>query len=110
MKIIANYINNKLVAPQSGSYLSIYNPATGEAYAQLPDSDERDVQLAVAAAQEAFPAWSALPAEKRSRLLLKLVEGIEKRFDELALAESVDNGKTVKLAKLVDIPRAASNF
>ncbi|HET6226578.1 MAG TPA: aldehyde dehydrogenase [Bacteroidia bacterium] len=110
MKTINNYINNKLVAPQSGKYLDVHNPATGEVYAQLPDSDERDVQLAVSAAQEAFPAWAALPAEKRSRLLLKLVDGIEKRFDELALAESVDNGKTVKLAKHVDIPRAASNF
>jgi aminomuconate-semialdehyde/2-hydroxymuconate-6-semialdehyde dehydrogenase len=110
MKTIANYINNQLVPPVSANYIPVFNPATGEAYAQLPDSDERDVQLAVAAAQKAFPAWSVLPAEKRSRLLLKLVEGIEKRFDELALAESVDNGKTVKLAKLVDIPRAASNF
>ena len=110
MKTISNYINNKLVAPQSGKYLDVYNPSTGEVYAQLPDSDERDVQLAVLAAQEAFPAWSSLPAEKRSRLLLKLVEGIEKRFDELALAESMDNGKTLKLAKLVDIPRAGSNF
>ena len=110
MKTISNYINNKLVAPQSGKYLDVYNPSTGAVYAQLPDSDERDVQLAVLAAQEAFPAWSSLPAEKRSRLLLKLVEGIEKRFDELALAESMDNGKTLKLAKLVDIPRAGSNF
>src|SRR4051812_7472618 len=110
MKIIANYINNKLVAPQSGNYLPVYDPSTGQIYAQLPDSDEKDVQLAVKAAQEAFPAWAALPAEKRSRLLMKLVEGIEKRFDELALAESTDNGKTVKLAKLIDIPRAASNF
>lgn len=110
MKTIANYINNELVEPQSGKYIDVYNPSTGEVYAQLPDSDEKDVKLAVAAAKQAFPAWAALPAEKRSRILLKLVEGIEKRFEELALAESVDNGKTVKLAKLVDIPRAASNF
>ena len=68
MKTIANYINNQLVAPQSGNYLPVYDPSTGQVYAQLPDSDEKDVQLAVAAAQEAFPAWSALPAEKRSQL------------------------------------------
>lgn len=110
MKTIANYIDGKLTAPQSGKYLDVYDPSLGEVYAQLPDSDERDVAAAVAAAHQAFPAWSVLPAEKRSRLLLKLAEGIENRFEELALAESIDNGKTVRLAQKMDIPRAASNF
>jgi len=110
MITISNYINGQLVAPQSKQYIDIYNPSIGEVYAQLPDSDERDVKLATEAAQKAFPQWSNTPAEKRSQILLKIVAGIEKHFDKLVMAESVDNGKPLKLAKTVDIPRAASNF
>jgi aminomuconate-semialdehyde/2-hydroxymuconate-6-semialdehyde dehydrogenase len=107
---ISNYIDGKLIAPQSAQYLDVYNPSIGQVYAKLPDSDERDVQLATEAARKAFPQWAATPAEKRSQILMKIVSGIEKQFDKLVLAESIDNGKPVKLAHTVDIPRAASNF
>lgn len=110
MTTILNYINGALVAPASAQYLDVYNPALGQVYAEAPDSDERDVHQAVEAAQSAFPAWSKMPAEQRSQLLLKIAKGIEANFDKLALAESIDNGKTLKLAKAMDIPRAASNF
>ncbi len=110
MTPIANYINGQLVAPVSGQYIDIYNPSTGEVYAKLPDSDERDVNRATEAAQKAFAGWSSTPAEKRSKILLKISALIEKNLDKLAMAESVDNGKPLKLAKTVDIPRAASNF
>jgi len=110
LTIIANYINGELVAPQSGKYIDVYNPAIGEVYAQLPDSDEQDVKAAVQAGLKAFPEWSNTPAEKRSQILLKIVDGIEKNFEKLALAESIDNGKPLKLARTVDIPRAARNF
>jgi aminomuconate-semialdehyde/2-hydroxymuconate-6-semialdehyde dehydrogenase len=76
----------------------------------VADSDERDVQAAVEAAQRAFPAWSAMPAQERSAILLRIADLIEKRLDELALAESIDNGKPISLARTLDIPRAASNF
>lgn len=107
---IANYINGELIAPASNSYLDNYNPATGKVYSLIPDSDERDVQLAVDAATVAFPVWSNMPVAKRSDVLLKISALIEKNLDKLALAESVDNGKPVWLAKSVDIPRAAANF
>lgn len=110
MTIIANYMNGVLTAPASGKYIDVYNPATGEAYAKLPDSDERDVKSAVEAAKKAFPGWSGTPAEKRSHILMKIASGIEKQFDKLVMAESIDNGKPFKLAATVDIPRAASNF
>lgn len=107
---IANYINGELIAPASNSYLDNYNPATGKVYSLIPDSDERDVQLAVDAATVAFPVWSNMPVAKRSDVLLKISALIEKNLDKIALAESVDNGKPVWLAKSVDIPRAAANF
>ncbi|MEO8218764.1 MAG: aldehyde dehydrogenase, partial [Acidobacteriota bacterium] len=94
----------------SGSYLEDINPATGEVIAEIPDSDSADVDHAVAAAREAFPAWSAKPAEERSLLLLRVAALIEENLEELAIVESTDNGKTVTLARRLDIPRAVANF
>ncbi|MCG3118090.1 MAG: 2-aminomuconic 6-semialdehyde dehydrogenase [bacterium] len=110
MEKIKNYIGGELIAPLANQYIDNYNPATGEVYSLVPDSDEKDVTHAVAAAEKAFPAWSAMPAEKRSNLLLRIAELIEQNHEQLALTESIDNGKPVSLARTVDIPRAASNF
>jgi aminomuconate-semialdehyde/2-hydroxymuconate-6-semialdehyde dehydrogenase len=110
MQHIKNYINGQLIEPVSKTYLDNYNPATGKVYSYIPDSDEADVELAYAAAKNAFTAWSNTPKDKRSSYLLKIAALIEKNLDKLALAESVDNGKPLKLAKTVDIPRAAANF
>lgn len=110
MEKIANYINGALVPPGSNHYLDNYNPAKGEVYSLIPDSDEKDVEDAVAAAKSAFAAWSELPIDKRSAILLKIASLIETHHEELALAECIDNGKPLKLAKTVDIPRAAANF
>ena len=110
MTIIENYIGGKLVAPMSGTYLDNLDPAVGEVYSQIPDSDERDVELAVEAAAKAFPAWSMTPPEERFTTLMRLVALIERDLVSLALAESIDNGKPVSLARTVDIPRAVANF
>lgn len=110
MNKILNYINGELIEPIGKTYLDNFQPATGKVYSLIPDSDERDVQLAVEAAKKAFPEWSVLPKESRSKILVRISELIEKNLDRLALAESTDNGKPVKLAKTVDIPRAAANF
>jgi len=110
MQKIENYIGGKLTAPFSGEYLDNFNPATGEVYSLIPDSDERDVESAVEAARKAFPEWSKMPAETRHDHLMKIVALIERDLDFLAEAESIDNGKPKTLAKTVDIPRAVSNF
>ena len=110
MQHIKNYINGELVEPISKAYLDNYCPATGKIYSHIPDSDEHDVEYAYQAAKAAFKDWSQTPKEKRSQYLLKISELIEKNLDKLALAESIDNGKPLKLAKTIDIPRAAANF
>src|SRR5689334_9812939 len=110
MKVIQNYINGALQPPVSGAYLEGYNPAEGKVYSHVPDSDAADVAMAVSAAQAAFEAWAAMPVEKRSAILLKIADLIDRDLDKLALAESIDNGKPVKLARVVDIPRASANF
>jgi len=110
MKKILNYIDGEFKEPLSNKWLDNYNPATGEVYSLIPDSDELDVELAVVAAQKAFPGWSTLSEEKRSDFMLKIAKAIDDRLDTLALAESMDNGKPVWLAKVMDIPRASQNF
>ncbi len=107
---IENYIGGKLVAPVSGDYLDNFDPSRGEVYSRIPDSDERDVDAAVQAASDAFPAWSAMASEERFEIMMRIVRLIERDLEALALAESIDNGKPVSLAKRVDIPRAAANF
>jgi len=107
---LANFINGKFVPPRSDAYFDDVNPATAEVIATIPDSDERDVDDAVRAAKAAFPAWSRRTAAERSNLLLRLADLIEKNLDELARTESIDNGKTISLAKRLDIPRAVANF
>lgn len=107
---IENYINGRLVKPESGNYLENYNPATGEVYSLIPDSDAKDVAAAVEAGKKAFPVWSKTNPEKRHDILMRLSALIERDLDQLAEAESIDNGKPVALAKRVDIPRAVSNF
>ncbi|MFN6963679.1 MAG: aldehyde dehydrogenase [Pyrinomonadaceae bacterium] len=110
MNKIQNLIGGELVAPVSGSYLDNLDPATGEVYSLTPDSDERDVERAAAAAGAAFEEWSRMPAESRSEVLMRLVSLIERDAEELARAECVDNGKPLALARAMDIPRASANF
>lgn len=86
------------------------NPATGKVYSLIPDSEKIDVDEAYTAAQRAFPSWSNTPATERARILQRIADLILQNLDALALAESIDNGKPVSLAKTVDIPRAESNI
>ncbi len=109
MKML-NYINGALVAPVSGDYLDNTEPATGKVFSYIPDSDERDVQLAYEAAKAAFPKWSKMPKSKRSAIMMKVASLLKENLDRFAKAESQDNGKPVWLAESMDIPRAAANF
>jgi aminomuconate-semialdehyde/2-hydroxymuconate-6-semialdehyde dehydrogenase len=110
MEKLQNFINGTYVPPKNGQYIDNYEPATGQVYALIPDSDEEDVLEAVSAAEKAFPIWSSMSIEERSKILVRLSEGIERNMDEFVQAESRDNGKPVSLAAHVDIPRAVSNF
>jgi aminomuconate-semialdehyde/2-hydroxymuconate-6-semialdehyde dehydrogenase len=110
MEKLQNFINGTYVPPKNGQYIDNYEPATGQVYALIPDSDEADVLEAVDAAEKAFPIWSNMSIEDRSKILVRLSEGIERHMDEFVQAESRDNGKPVSLAAHVDIPRAVSNF
>jgi aminomuconate-semialdehyde/2-hydroxymuconate-6-semialdehyde dehydrogenase len=107
---IQNFINGEFVEPVGGKYLDNIEPAIGKAYSQVADSDARDVEAAVTAAETAFVGWSNKPAAERSKILLRVADLIERDLEELARAESIDTGKPLSLARALDIPRAASNF
>jgi aminomuconate-semialdehyde/2-hydroxymuconate-6-semialdehyde dehydrogenase len=110
MNDLSNHINGRNLPPASGKYLDNIDPATGETYGRVPGSGASDVDAAAAAAVAAFPAWSAMPAADRSRILSRLADLIDENLESLARAESIDTGKPLSLARSVDIPRSAANF
>ena len=107
---LLNYINGQLVESQSKQFLENESPVDGKVFSLIPDSDHKDVAIAVDAAKKAFPLWSKLSKQERHDHLIRLADGIEARFEQMVKAESKDNGKPEWLAKQVDIPRAAENF
>jgi aminomuconate-semialdehyde/2-hydroxymuconate-6-semialdehyde dehydrogenase len=110
MQRVENFIGGDFRPARSGATIANFEPATGVAAGEIPDSDRRDADDAVAAAVAAFPAWSALPAVERSRLMLALADAIERDLQRFAAAESDDTGKPISLARAVDIPRSAANL
>ena len=107
---IRNFIDGQFAEPVGGKYLDNIEPATGKPYLQVADSDARDVDLAVAAAEMAFVDWSRKPAAERSKILLGIADLIERDLEKFARAESIDTGKPLSLARVLDIPRAVANF
>lgn len=110
MTNLLNYINGKLQEPLSGEWIDNIDPSRGEVYSQIPNSNKQDVDAAVEAAKAAFLSWSTTAYTERSRIMNKLADLIAENADDLAMAESVDNGKPYSLAAHVDIPRAESNI
>ena len=110
MEKILNYINGEFIQPQNNEWINNIDPSVGKVYSLIPDSNSKDVEKAVQAAESAFESWSNTSIQKRSQILNKIASLIDKNRAELAKAESVDNGKPWSLANKVDIPRASSNI
>ncbi len=110
METLRNYIDGEWKEPLNGLYLDNIAPATGSVYQQIPDSGQEDVDMAVKAAGKAFEAWAGMSVPERNRYLLAIADLIDRDHDKLARMESVDNGKPLKLAGRVDIPRASANM
>ncbi len=110
MLTIATFVDGRFRPPASAVYLDDIDPATGQVCARVPDSDARDVESAVDAAQRAFSGWSQTPAEQRSRALMRLAELVERELGSLAQIECFDTGKPLSRCRSVDIPRAVQNL
>ncbi len=98
------FINNEWVQAKSGETFESINPATGEVLARVQWAGPVDVDRAVQAAQAAFPGWKMTPPDVRSRLMLQVADKLEARMQELALMETLDNGKPVRECMAVDMP------
>ena len=110
MITIKNYINGTYYESSNNEWLEAIDPSNGVVYGKLPNSTDKDVEEAYKAANNAFASWSKTSVEQRSEILYKIADLIVSKLDTLAVAESMDNGKPLSLAKKVDIPRAALNF
>ncbi|MBV9678596.1 MAG: aldehyde dehydrogenase family protein [Acidobacteriaceae bacterium] len=100
-------IDNKWVDSISGKTFETINPATGDVLANIAEADAADVDVAVKAARKAFHAkapWRRMSASERGKLLSRLADLIEKNADELAMLESLDNGKPRHVARTADLP------
>ena len=105
-----HWIDGNPVPPTNGRWLDVFDPATRAVASQVADGDASDVDAAVAAAEAAFPAWSALPHSARARWMERLADAVEARIEEFARIEAEDGGKPLALARDAEIPRAVSNL
>jgi len=80
MACLKNFIKGSYIAPHSGMYFDSLNPSTGEVLCRIPDSSEKDIEMAVQAATTALPAWSKTSREYRSTLLMKLADLLEAKL------------------------------
>lgn len=105
------FINGKFVAPKSGKYVPSINPSNGEVLTTYAQADEKDVDLAVKSARNAYEkVWSKMPAKERGKYLFRIARILQERAREFAVLESMDGGKPIKESRLVDIPLAAAHF
>jgi acyl-CoA reductase-like NAD-dependent aldehyde dehydrogenase len=103
------FIDGEFVDGHGASFKTL-NPATEETLAEIAEADERDVDLAVRAARRAFRGWSRMPGAERSKYLYRIARIIQERARELAVLESIDNGKPIKESRDVDVPLVAAHF
>ncbi|MEX5341481.1 aldehyde dehydrogenase family protein [Pseudomonas sp. I2] len=104
------FIDGRFVPAVNGAEIDVLCPADGTLITRIAAAEAEDVDLAVAAAQRAFPAWAALSAAERGRLLLKLADAIEANAEELAQLESRDTGHPIRDTRNLDVPRTAACF
>src|SRR5690606_37453029 len=83
---------------------------TEETLAEVSEADAADVDLAVSAARRAFRGWSRMPGRERAKYLFRIARIIQERARELAVLESIDNGKPIKESRDVDVPVVAAHF
>src|SRR5210317_2121575 len=104
------FINGEWKAPTSKEYFESINPSTKAKLAEVSEANEKDVDLAVKAAKEALPEWVKLGAHQRARYLYAIARQIQKHSRLFAVLESMDNGKSIRETRDIDIPLVARHF
>ena len=104
------FINGQFVDSVSGETLATLNPHDNSIITEVSMAGKEDVDKAVTAAENAFPAWSRMAAMDRGRILLKLADLIEANAEELARLESLDTGHPIRDSRILDVPRTAVTY
>ncbi|GII53438.1 aldehyde dehydrogenase [Planotetraspora thailandica] len=104
------FINGEWVDPLGEGRDKTVNPASEEVLAEVAVAGEADVDRAVQAARKAFAVWSAMPGSERAKYIFRIARIIQERARELAVLESLDNGKPIRESRDVDLPLVAAHF
>lgn len=105
-----NFIGGKWTPPVKGQYFDNSSPVDGNSFTRIPRSTSEDIELALDAAWAAAPEWNNAPAATRSNLLLKIADVMEANLEDLARAETWDNGKALRETMAADLPLAVDHF
>ena len=105
-----NYIGGKWIPPVKGQYFENISPVTGEVFCEVARSTAEDIELALDAAHAAKTAWGKTSATERSNILLKIADVVEANLEQLAVAETWDNGKPVRESLAADLPLVVDHW
>jgi aldehyde dehydrogenase (NAD+) len=108
-KGFGHFINGGFEQP-NGRRIAVFNPSNAEQLAAVSNGSAKDVERAVAAARKAFGSWSKLSGHQRAKHLYALARHIQKRERFLSVLETMDNGKTIRESRDIDIPLVARHF
>lgn len=105
-----HFIDGAWCKPGSGQRFATQNPATGETLGQIAQGDDGDVDRAVSAARKAQAPWAKIGGPARARYLYALARLLQKHSRHLAVLETLDNGKTIRESRDLDLPLAVRHF
>ena len=105
-----HFINGDFLSPIEGGFFPVYNPSNGSILAEVAQGSQEDVNLAVAAAKDAYPQWREMSGFDRGKYLYALARQIQKHARLFAVLESMDNGKPIRETRDLDIPLVARHF
>ncbi|MFI9750679.1 aldehyde dehydrogenase family protein [Streptomyces collinus] len=104
------FIDGEFVEAADGKVFKTVSPSTEEVLSEVARAGSEDVDRAVKAARRAFEKWSALPGAERAKYLFRIARIIQERSRELAVLETLDNGKPIKETRDADLPLVAAHF
>jgi aldehyde dehydrogenase (NAD+) len=105
-----HFINGEFAAPAENRYFEVLNPARGNRLAECAQGSAQDVDAAVAAARKAFKSWSELSGDARARYLYAIARILQKRERFFSVLETIDNGKSIRESRDIDIPLVVRHF
>jgi len=105
-----NFIGGRWVAPKAGRYFDNVTPVTGRVVGEAARSQAEDIEAALDAADAAKGSWARTPVAERARILNRIADRMEQHLEQLAIAETWDNGKPIRETMAADIPLAIDHF